>query len=128
MAANLEELLVSLPEKVMKKELAILHLTNSSQALKLTLEAQEQGAMAEVCQEKNGDGKAVYSNDNSRKAEVKLRLARDSVYHATQETYIQQLESLETSRIELRYLQGLFKAYNSIARMRGNPDYQPGRD
>jgi len=103
-----------IPEKIKQQELQILNSTISLESFKLDLSNIEDMVYEQVENEKDEKGKKIYSNEDKRKKETKLRCLSDSNYckliDKIKETEIQ----IKTMNVERDYNRRMFRLFYSL--------------
>ena len=112
------EKLGELPQKIYEAERDLINKTNTYHDGGLKAKQTKEYAMFEVANQIDADGKAIYSNDIKRKAEVEIRLKANQEFNHLEESLIADKLQLELDRVKLEFLKRLFRSYEGIAQIR----------
>ena len=109
----MEELL-SLPNDIKELELKLMGYNYKKLALKKLLNSTEIKLMAKISSEKDDKGKAIFSNDTLRRAELDNRLRKDTQYDVIKEE-LKEVEVKEAEeKIEHTYLRRRFSSIKKV--------------
>jgi hypothetical protein len=105
----------ALPESIKLAEEQTYQVASDLAAAQSSMRLAEMDVATLVAAEKDANGKAVYSNETTRAAEVLKRKQVDSQYQAAEKVYANLMERNQTARAELTHLTNQFSAMRHLA-------------
>lgn len=84
---------------------------------KSNLELAKQVIVASVIEEKNGDGKAKFSNEKAREAEITKRMFTDPGYQGALQAFRSAEDAVNSAQFELERVYNEFSAYKAASRI-----------
>lgn len=109
--------LYSFPAEIRHQQDALVSARRNLDDARSNLELAKQVVVAGVIEEKNGDGKAKYSNDKAREAEITRRLAADAGYHSALQAFRAAEDAVNSAQFELDRLHNEFSACKAASRV-----------
>lgn len=106
--------IMALPEKIRVQQEACKEARSAFEVAKGNLVNAESMVMAVITAETNDNGKAKYTNEAARKAELEIRKKTDWEYEEAWEPYKRALDELDNANFLLEQLQNEFKAYQVV--------------
>lgn len=103
-----------LPEKIRVQQEVYKETRTAFESAKSNLVNAESMMMAVITAETNDNGKAKFSNDTTRRAELEIRKKMDWDYSEAWEPYKAALDEMENAQFKLEELQNEFKAYQVV--------------
>lgn len=111
------EELKELPKKIFDNELELLKCNNDYDENLENLKLYELKIGLEIAEQKDEDGKKVYSNKEKRDLELKSRLKFDEFYLNYLEKSTELKKELESRRLSVSFMKRSFRAYESMSRL-----------
>ncbi len=110
--------LLGLPEMIKLQSLYVFEQTTLIETLQLSIENIKNQAL-ELVLSATEEGKPKYTNDKARNVAVQQILRNDKLYIDNIDELGSRESQLRKDHIQLEYLQNMFRAYQSVAGMRG---------
>lgn len=104
----------ALPERIRVQSEVYKEARTAFEAAKSDIVNAESMLMAVITAEENDKGKAKYSNEATRKAELEIRKKEDDYYAMAWGPYKTALDDMENAQFKLEQLQNEFKAYQTV--------------
>ena len=117
---NYTELAFALPNKIAVREHEYIKLQEKIANEKNRMVAMELKYEREIAEAKTEDGKALFSNDVKRKAELQERLSKDVEYEQCKITYSALQRTASYSINAINFLTNQFSAVRAILRGKGD--------
>ena len=111
---NFTKSIFSIPEKIRVQSEVYKEARTAFEAAKSDIVNAESMLMAVIQSEENGKGKAMYSNEAARKAELEIRKKEDDYYAMAWGPYKKALDDMENAQFKLDQLQNEFKAHQTV--------------
>lgn len=106
--------IMALPEKIRAQKEICKQTRTAFEEAKSYLVSAEAMLAAEIAAETNEAGKAKYSNDNTRRAELEIRKKHDFDYQQSWGPYKAALDEMDAEQFNLEQLQDELKAYQVV--------------
>jgi hypothetical protein len=116
-SSNIKEQLLAYPERIKEQKLVVSQKRQALKDAELTVKEVEAGLVMEIASEVNENGKAKFSNAESRNAELLARKKVSAEFNFAESDRRNAEADLEEAQAELEQLQDKFKAYRYIARL-----------